>query len=83
LTGDIQKAYGLNKAISICFSLKKMTILDVIFPKKNPFCTSRSPIFWSQSGELPPQYKTKKKKKKEERKITMGKMEEHVYRMNN
>jgi hypothetical protein len=54
LTGDTQKAYGLNKAISIYFSLYKMAILDVIFPKKS-FCTSCRPIFWSQSGELLPE----------------------------
>jgi hypothetical protein len=76
LTGNIQKAYGLNKAISIYFSLRKMTIMDVIFPQKNPFVQVTIPFVWSQSGELHPQ---NKKKRKEERKRTMGKMEEHVY----
>jgi hypothetical protein len=41
----MQKAYGLNKAISIYFSLKKMAILDVIFPQKNPFVQVAVPFF--------------------------------------
>ncbi len=53
-----------------------MTIMDVIFPQKNPFVQVTIPFVWSQSGELHPQ---NKKKRKEERKRTMGKMEEHVY----